>query len=241
VKRKNAVQTRALKFYGHGIPYVDNSEIKGRLIVIEGPDASGRSTQIGMLTAHLEAKGHAVVNVGLKRSELISEGILEAKRNFAGRKTLSLFYAADFADQLENKIIPALRAGYIVLADRYIYTLMAREAVRGISRHWSHNLFSFALVPDLVFYLDVKPEELVHRVFQKNAYLDYYESGADMGLSDDMFESFLIYQRMIAREFRKMKTRYNLVIIDGNRPVSEINSDLKKRIGAFLASVQGKG
>jgi dTMP kinase len=241
VKRKNAVQTRALKFYGHGIPYVDNSEIKGRLIVIEGPDASGRSTQIGMLTAHLEAKGHAVVNFGLKRSELISEGILEAKRNFAGRKTLSLFYAADFADQLENKIIPALRAGYIVLADRYIYTLMAREAVRGISRHWSHNLFSFALVPDLVFYLDVKPEELVHRVFQKNAYLDYYESGADMGLSDDMFESFLIYQRMIAREFRKMKTRYNLVIIDGNRPVSEINSDLKKRIGAFLASVQGKG
>lgn len=230
---------RKLEFYGHGIPYVDESEIKGRLIVIEGPDASGRSTQIGMVTAHLEAAGHAVLNVGLKRSELISEGILEAKRNFAGRKTLSLFYAADFADQLENKIIPALRAGYIVLADRYIYTLMAREAVRGISTRWSHNLFSFALVPDLVFYLDVEPEELVHRVFQKNAYLDYYESGADMGLSDDMFESFLIYQRMIAKEFRKMQKRYNLVIINGNRPVPEINADLKKRIDSFLRSVRG--
>lgn len=240
MKRKTAAQTRTLVFYGHGIPYVDDSEIKGRLIVIEGPDASGRSTQIAMITAHLEAAGHAVLNVGLKRSELISEGILAAKRNFAGRKTLSLFYAADFADQLENKIIPALRAGYLVLADRYIYTLMAREAVRGISRRWSHNLFSFALVPDLVFYLDVEPEELVHRVFQKNAYLDYYESGADMGLSDDMFESFLIYQRMIAREFRRMKKHYNLVIIDGNRPVPEINTDLQKRIDMFLASVQGK-
>jgi dTMP kinase len=241
VKRKTAEPARTLKFYGHGIPYVDDSEIKGRLIVIEGPDASGRSTQISMITAHLEAAGHAVLNVGLKRSELISQGILEAKRNFAGRKTLSLFYAADFADQLENKIIPALRAGYVVLADRYIYTLMAREAVRGISRRWSHNLFSYALVPDLVFYLDVEPEELVHRVFQKNAYLDYYESGADMGLSDDMFESFLIYQRMIAREFRRMKKRYSLVIIDGNRPVPEINADLQKRIDSFLASVWGKG
>lgn len=238
---KRAVQTRTLAFYGHGIPYVSDSEVKGRLIVIEGPDASGRSTQIGMITAHLEAAGHAVINVGLKRSELISEGILEAKRNFAGRKTLSLFYAADFADQLENKIIPALRAGYIVLADRYIYTLMAREAVRGMSRRWSHNLFSFALVPDLVFYLDVEPEELVHRVFQKNAYLDYYESGTDMGLSDDMFESFLVYQGMIAKEFRRMKKRYNLVIINGSRPVPEINADLQKRIDSFLASVQGKG
>lgn len=238
MRRRGGHQTRTLNFYGHGIPYVDDSEIKGRLIVIEGPDASGRSTQIGMITARLEAAGHAVLNVGLKRSELISEGILEAKRNFAGRKTLSLFYAADFADQLENKIIPALRAGYVVLADRYIYTLMAREAVRGISRRWSHNLFSFALVPDLVFYLDVEPEELVHRVFQKNAYLDYYESGADMGLSDDMFESFLIYQRMIAKEFRRMKNRYNLLIINGNRSILEINTDLQKRIDSFLASVQ---
>ena len=207
--------------------------------MIEGPDASGRSTQIGLITARLEAAGHAVLSTGLKRSELISEGILEAKRNFAGRRTLSLFYAADFADQLENKIIPALRAGYVVLADRYIYTMMAREAVRGISRRWSHNLFSFAVVPDLVFYLDVEPEELVHRVFQKNAYLDYYESGADMGLSEDMFESFLKYQAMIAKEFHRMQKRYNLVIINGNRPVQETSADLQGRIDAFLGSIKG--
>src|SRR5207248_7229892 len=193
---------RTIESYGKGIPYLENTRVKGRLIVIEGPDASGRSTQVAMLTSKLEADGHAVLNTGLRRSELIGEGILEAKRNFTlGKRTISLFYAADFADQLENKIIPALQAGYIVLSDRYIYTLMARDAVRGIQRRWSHNLFGFAIKPDLVFYLDVDPAELIHRVFQKNSSLDYYESGADLGLSEDMLDSFLIYQRMLAKEF----------------------------------------
>jgi dTMP kinase len=192
-----------------------------------------------MITAKLEADGHAVLNTGLRRSELVSEGIMEAKReHMLGRRTMSLFYAADFADQLENKIMPALRAGYIVLADRYIYTLMARDAVRDMNRRWSHQLFGFAIVPDLVFYLDVGPEELVHRVFQKNTFLDYYESGADLGLSDDMYESFMIYQRMIAKEFRRMQKRYNLLIIDGNRQISEVNADLQKWIDHFLGSIQ---
>jgi dTMP kinase len=176
-----------------------------------------------------------VLNTGLRRSELIGEGIMEAKReHMLGRKTMSLFYAADFADQLENKIIPALRSGYIVLSDRYIYTLMARAAVRGINRWWSHHLFGFAIVPDLIFYLDVKAEELVHRVFQKNAFLDYYESGADLGLSDDMYESFIIYQRMMAKEFRRMQTRYDLMLIDGNMPIPKINANLQKRIDDYL-------
>ena len=108
-----------IESYGTGIPYLETTSVKGRLIVIEGPDASGRSTQILMITSKLEADGHAVLNTGLRRSELISEGILEAKRNFVlGKRTLSLFYAADFADPLENKIIPALRSGYIVRAER---------------------------------------------------------------------------------------------------------------------------
>jgi dTMP kinase len=225
------VSSRAIRYYGHGISYLEDTGIKGRLIVIEGPDASGRSTQITMITSHLEANGHAVVNTGLRRSELIGEGILEAKRNLMlGKRTLSLFYAADFADQLENKIIPALRAGYIVLADRYIYTLMARDAVRGISRRWSHNLYGFAVKPDLVYYLDVDPNELVHRVFQKNSSLDYYESGADLRLSEDMLESFLKYQRLIGKEFQRMQKRYGIVPINGNRTVVEINSELQDRI-----------
>lgn len=235
LKGKNLRKTL---FYGHSIPYLEDIEIKGRFIVIEGPDASGRSTQIELLSSKLEADGHAVLNAGLRRSELIGQGILEAKRNFVlGRRTISLFYAADFADQLENKIIPGLRAGYIVLSDRYIYTLMAREAVRGISSSWSRNLYGFALRPDIVFYLDVDPNELVHRVFQKNSYLDYYESGTDLRLSDNMLESFVMYQKLLRKEFKRMQKRYNIVSINGNRSVSEINEDLQKRIDAYLQNL----
>jgi len=235
-------RSRSPLYYEDGIRYLQNdTPLTGKLIVIEGPDASGRTSQISVIQPRLEADGHAVVTTGLRRSELIGEGILEAKRNFVlGRRTLSLFYAADFADQLENKIIPALRAGYIVLADRYIFTLMARDAVRKISRTWSHALYGFALKPDLVFYLDVDPNELIHRVFQKNFSLDYYESGADLGLSEDMFESFIMYQNMLAKEFQRMQERYGLIHIDGNRTIEDINADLLKRIGDFLNTSSGE-
>jgi len=231
--------SRPLKFYGEGISYLKKTESKGSLIVVEGPDGSGRSTQIDMVTGKLEADGHAVITTGLKRSELIGAGILEAKHKLPlGKKTLALFYAADFADQLEHKIIPALHAGYVVLADRYIYTLMARSSVRGIGRAWSHDLFGFAIKPDLVFYLDVPPEELFHRVFQKYGSLDYYESGADMGLSDDLYESFVQYQRGIAKEFRAMETKYGIVRIDGGKAVPMVYADLQKRIDDYLRNLR---
>ena len=226
-----------INYYGHGIPYLQNIERKGKLIIIEGPDSSGRSTQISLLNAHLEASGHAVLNTGLKRSELISEGILHAKEShLLRRRTMSLFYAADFADQLENKIIPSLRAGYIVLADRYIYTLLARDAVRKINRKWSHNLYGFSIKPDLVFYLDVEPKELLRRRFAKNMTLDYYESGEDLGLSDDILESFLRYQQKIKQEFTRMQKLYGIIPIDGNRSIESINEDLKNKIDHFLAN-----
>ena len=229
------VASRPLRFYGEGISYLRRMETKGHLIVVEGPDGSGRSSQIDLIISHLEAAGHAVITTGLKRSELIGAGILEAKHKLPlGKKTLALFYAADFADQMEHKIIPSLHAGYVVLADRYIYTLMARSSVRGISRGWSHDLFSFAVRPDLVFYLDVPPEELFHRVFQKYGSLDYYESGADMGLSDDLYESFVLYQKGIAREFKLMESKYGIVRVDGGRPIPEVNLDLQKRIDDYL-------
>ena len=236
ISMKETHRSRSPLYYGDGIRYLQNdTHLTGKLIVIEGPDASGRTSQISVIQLRLEADGHAVATTGLRRSELIGEGILEAKRNFVlGRRTLSLFYAADFADQLENKIIPALRAGYIVLADRYIFTLMARDAVRKIRRTWTHALYGFALKPDLVFYLDVDPNELIHRVFQKNLSLDYYESGADVGLSEDMFESFIMYQNKLAKEFSLMQKRYGLIPINGNRTIEEINTDLLKRIGDFL-------
>ncbi len=232
-----AAHSRTPKWYGQsgGMPYLRDTKISGKLIVIEGPDASGRSTQIGQITEQLEAKGMAVLNTGLKRSGFIGTGILEAKRNVTlGKRTIALFYAADFADQLEHKIVPALHAGYVVLADRYVYTLMARNTVRGIRRLWSANLYSFAMVPDLVFYLDVDPFKLVHRVFAKHHQLDYYESGSDMGHSDDMFESFIMYQRKLAREFEFLKKKYNLTSIDGNKPADEVSQALQGRINDYL-------
>jgi dTMP kinase len=235
LKSARKVGTRLLKFYGEGLHYLNSLHTKGRLIVIEGPDGSGRSTQINLLTAKLEEAGHAIISTGLKRSELIGQGILEAKQKIhLGRRTLGLFYTADFADQLEHRIIPALEAGYIVLADRYVYTLIARNTVRGISSRWSHDLLGFAIIPDLVFYLDVNPYILFHRVFQKYASLDYYESGADIGLSADLFESFIMYQLKIAKEFKLMEKEYGLISIDGNRSVADVNAELFTRIGRYL-------
>ncbi len=226
---------RRLEFYGEGIPYLEKVFIKGRLIVIEGPDGSGRSTQIQSITSKLESDGHAVINTGLKRSELIGRGILEAKQRLPlGKKTLTLFYAADFVEQLEHKIIPALQAGYVVLADRYIYTLIARSIVRGLSSTWSHDLYGFAPIADLVFYLDVEPDELFHRVFQKYGVLDYYESGADIGLAPDLYDSFIAYQNRMAREFSDMAKQYNMIRIDGNRPMNEVNVALQEKIDNFL-------
>lgn len=235
-------KTRKPKWYGTkkfgGLPYLKDLEISGRLIVVEGPDASGRSTQIEMLTTKLEADGYAVLNTGLNRSELIGQGILEAKRNVSlGKRTLALFYAADFADQLEQKIIPALQAGYVVLADRYIYTLMARNTVRGIKRKWSSNLYNFALIPDMIFYIDVEPYTLVHRVFAKRQSLDYYESGADLGISEDMFESFIIYQQKLAKEFLVLKKKYNLTFINGNDSIKQTHMRLEKQISKYLSKV----
>lgn len=219
-----------------GVPYLRDLEIEGRLIVIEGADASGRSSQVELLTQKLEAEGRAVLNTGIRRSELVSRGILEAKRNVTlGKRTLAIFYAADFADQLEHKIIPALQSGHVVLADRYVYTLMARNTVRGMSRRWSDDLYGFAMVPDLVFYLDVDPYNLVHRVFEKRQSLDYYESGADIGISDDVFKSFIAYQRRLAREFEHLKKKYGLASIDGNRPVERVHRDLERQVSRYLA------
>jgi dTMP kinase len=222
--------------YGQGIPGVDLEKLAGRLIVVEGADGSGRSTQIAMLVEWLEGSGHATVQVGLKRSTLVSEELERAQEgNILSRTTLSLFYATDFADQLENIIIPSLKAGFIVLADRYIYTLMARDMVRGMDETWLKNLYGIALEPDAVFYLNVQPEELVQRGFAKNAALDYWESGMDLGLSRDMFDSFMKYQTAMQNTFRHLQTTYGFTIVDGMRSADAINAELRKKISAVLA------
>lgn len=224
------------RFFGHGLPGVKLDELRGKLIVVEGADGSGRSTQIARLVQWLEGTGHHTVQVGLKRSTLVSEELEKAQQgNILSRTTLSLFYATDFADQLENSILPALRAGSMVLADRYIYTLMVRDLVRGMDEVWLKSLYGIALVPDAVFYLEVCPEQLVQRVFAKAKSLDYWESGMDLGLSRDMFESFLKYQARMREEFRRLQLTYKFDIIDGERSPDRVSEELRQRVEGVLA------
>jgi len=188
-------------FYGNGLPYLKVGPLKGSLIVLEGTDGVGRSTQIEALTRWLEVQGYGVVNTGWTRSPLLSETINEAK---AGHElnvtTFSMLYAADFADRLENQIIPALRAGFIVIADRYMYTAFARNAVMGADAQWTRKLFGFAVVPDLVLYLKIDVRRLIPRVLESKG-MDYWESGMHLKLGGDIFDSFRRYQTRLIREY----------------------------------------
>jgi len=225
-------------FFGRPLPEVHDADFPGNLFVIEGADGSGRSTQIALLSEWLESNGFAVRVIGLRRSNLVSAELERAKQgNILTRTTLSLFYATDFYDQLINDIVPALRAGLIVLADRYIYTLIARDTIRGASRDWLTSLYSHAIVPDAVFYLQVSAHQLIERNFQKNATLDYWESGMDLGLSRDMFDSFTKYQRLLGQEFRRLHAEYRSTVINGNRPPDRIQSDLRRGIAGRLGIV----
>lgn len=225
------------QFYGGKLPGVDASTLKGKLIVVEGADGSGRSTQIELLCNWLERLGYPTTTVGLKRSVLVGEELERAKKgNTMCPITHSLFYATDFADQLENRIIPGLRAGFIVLADRYIYTLMARDIVRGADPEWVKEIYSIALVPDAVFHLWVPPRVLAERNLRKKTVLDYWESGMDIRRSGDMFECFIQYQSEIQKVFTWMQKEYRFKVINGNRMVQTILHEFQAKIEMILKS-----
>ena len=229
------IPSTRFRFYGEGIPGVNLADLKGKLIVLEGPDASGRSTQIALLTDWLERRGHAVEHVGLKRSTLVSGELAAAKEgNVLSPRTLSLFYATDFADQLENRILPALRAGFIVLADRYIYTLMARDIVRGADLAWLQSVYSIALVPDLVMYLRVTPQKLLERYIYRGRELDYWESGMDIGYNRSWYDSFIRYQTELHRSFMRLQTLYGFVPVSGMRTPRAVTRELQTRIEAVI-------
>ena len=228
-------------FYGNGLPYLKVGPLKGSLIVIEGTDAVGRSTQIEALTRWLEVQGYGVVNTGWTRSPLLSETINEAK---AGHElnvtTFSLLYAADFADRLENQIVPALRAGFIVIADRYMYTAFARNAVMGADAQWTRRLFGFAVVPDLVLYLKIDVRRLIPRVLESKG-MDYWESGMHLKLGGDIFDSFRRYQTRLIREYDEIADEFGFAIVDATRPIDVIQQDLRGYIGRYLAGERPSG
>ncbi|MGD0963175.1 MAG: thymidylate kinase [Candidatus Acidiferrales bacterium] len=233
--QKNGQPESSARFYGSALPGVKSEELSGNLIVIEGTDGSGRSTQISLLTEWLESQGFAVETMGLRRSALVGEDIdALLAENSVTRMTLALMYSTDFFDQLERRLLPALRSGLIVLADRYIFTLIARAAVRGISRDYLHGIYEMAMRPDLTFWLNVRPEVAFDREFRKSQTISYWESGRDMSLSNDLFQSFIRYQSMIKREFEYLSKRHGFIELDGEGSVSEVNRVLRKQIASHL-------
>ena len=221
--------------YGVVLPDMNLDNLPGKLIVIEGTDGVGRSTQIRLLRPWLEQQGRAVVDTGMTRSKLAGRGIKQAKQGHTlGRVTLNLFYATDFADRLENEIVPALRAGFVVLTDRYTYSMIARAAVRGIEPAWIRNVYRFALVPDAVFYLRIGVDDLIPRVVFSTGF-DYWESGMDLHPSEDMYESFRKYQTALLAQFENLVEEYQFKVIDASQDVPVVFEDLREGISDVLA------
>jgi dTMP kinase len=222
-------------FFGEHLVGLNPSELLGNLVVIEGLDGSGRSTQIALLQEWLESEGFAVQTSGLRRSNLVGRDIDELlAKNAVTRLTLALMYATDFFDQLEHRIVPALRSGTVVLADRFIFTLIARSVVRGINRDYLTGLYAMALRPNLTFWLNVRPETAFAREFKKAQAISYWEAGRDMSLSHDLYWSFVRYQTMIKREFEVMSKKNAFIELDGEASVSTVNKQLRQRIGEHL-------
>ncbi len=224
------------QFFGDGLTYLNPSDLKGKLIAIEGTDGVGRSTHIELLQEWLEVQGYGVVTTGWTRSNLMSKTIEVAKAgNILDRWSFSLLYATDFADRLEHEIIPALRSGFVVLADRYIYTAFARDFVRSGDRQWIRDVFGFALVPDLVCYLRIDVDTLALRVIESKG-MDYWESGMDLRLGADLYDSFKKYQSLLIKEFDQMAEEFRFEVIDARKPPEDIQEELRARIQPLLKS-----
>lgn len=225
-----------LAFYGIDAIHLKERDelLPGRLIVIEGTDGVGRSTQLHLLRPWLESRGYAVVDTEMTRSVLVGAGLKQAKEGHTlGPITLNLFYATDFVDRFESQILPALRAGFIVLTDRYIYSLMARALVRDANPLWIRSIYGLALKPDAIFYLRIGVEDLIPRVLQRGGF-DHWESGMDMRLGADLFESFVNYQTHLLEQYDAMAQEYGFQVLDASLPVEQLAEQLKQNIFPLL-------
>ena len=227
------------EYYSYGVPYLTIENYPGKLIAIEGTDGVGRSTQIRLLREWLEVQGYGVIETGWTRSALMQPTINLAKAsNTLNKLTFVLLYATDFADRLEKEISPALKAGFVVLSDRYIFTALARAGVRGVDRTWIRDLYGFGIAPHLVFYLKIDERTLIRRVLQARG-MDYWESGMDMKLGDDIYESFRAYQRALLKEYTSMADEFHFRVLDARRKIDVIQDELRRQIAAFLAESEG--
>lgn len=223
-------------FYDAGLPYLSlkSEDITGKLIVLEGNDGVGRSTQIQLLRSWLEGEGYAVSDTGLRRSALTSPGLDAARQGHTlSRTTMSLFYATDFADRLENQIIPALKAGFIVLSDRYIYSIIARDVVRGANPEWARKVYGFALKPDMILYLKADISSLVSRIVYGRGF-NYWESGMDIRCGNNLYDGFCAYQKLLTEQFDSMAEEFNFIPINANYCVDTVFNELKRKISTLF-------
>lgn len=203
----------------------------GKLIAVEGLDGSGKSTQIYLVKRWLELQGSRVFFTEWNSSVLVKKATSKGKkRQLLTPTTFSLIHATDFTDRYERQILPLLRAGFIVLADRYIYTAFARDAVRGVDRAWVEKLYDFAVAPDMTFYFEAPLEISLNRILEGRPSLKYHEAGLDMGWSTDPYESFRIFQGKIAEEYHALKKRANFITIDATRPIQVQQKKVRKLI-----------
>lgn len=224
------------EYYGIPLPGVNITSYPGKLIAIEGTDSVGRSTQVEQLAHWLETQGFAVAHTGMTRSEWAGQGIKEAKQGHTlGPITMQLFYATDFADRLQNEILPALQAGFIVLTDRYFFSSLARAAVRGIDRDWMRKLYGFAIKPDATFYLRARNvRDLVRRVLTSGKGFDYWESGMDIGFNGDFYDSFIAYQSLLLTEFDKLTEEYGFTVVNASSTPVKISLELQREIAKLV-------
>lgn len=216
----------------------DSISIKGKLIVVEGIDGSGKSTQLRLLEKWFQSKESSVFLTEWNSSETVRRITSKGKRK--GRLTpitFSLLHATDFADRYERNILPLLHAGYIVLADRYIYTAFARDIVRGCNPKWVRRVYEFAVKPDLVFYFKVPVDIAVERILSGRPKLKYYEAGMDLNLSNDPYESYRIFQSRIIEQYNSLALSEDFTVVDGTMEIEEAQRMLRSQVTKLLPTL----
>jgi len=213
---------------------------KGKLIVVEGIDGSGKSTQIDLLYKWLQSQGYSVFFSEWNSSPLVKTTTKTAKKSKSFTPTtFSILHCTDFADRWENSIYPLLKAGAIVLADRYVYTAFARDVARGVDPEWVRNMYSFAIKPDVAFYFRVPLDIAVERITAARAKLKYYEAGMDLNLSENINESFKLFQGRILNEYDKMVDEFGLTLMDGTQLVKEQQKQVRNIVKRVLRGWEG--
>ncbi len=207
---------------------------KGVLICVEGIDGSGKSTQIELLHSWLKAQGLDVILTQWNSSELISNTTKKAKKkNLLSGRTFSLLHAVDFADRLEKTIKPALKAGFVVLADRYVYTAFARDAARNVDPKWVRNMYGFAIKPDMTFYFDVSPHDSLERICS-NRQPKFYEAGMDMKLSNNPYKSYILFQNRIVEQYKQMVEEYGLIQVNALESIHRKQNFIRQKVTELL-------